>query len=140
MTNGNGILAGLMNATSIAAGLYTTHSGLIVQSVSGITSGRARSLVAGAVSLISLAIGGVAMALSSRSVGTGRGRVAAILALLLGLTGVVLSVMHLGSSTGGFGTGGGRAGAIVALVLGLIGVNLGGVALIRSRRRSSTND
>lgn len=93
------------------------------------TAGRARSLVGGIVSLISVIIGGLAL---SRSAGR-----AGIVALALGLIGMILSVIHLGTSTGGFGTGGGRAGAIVALVLGLIGVNLGGLTLARSRRSRS---
>ena len=92
-----------------------------------ITSGRAQSLVAVAVGLISVVIGGVAL----RSSRTGNGRASAILALVLGLISIALSVVHLANSTG-FGTGGGRAGAIVALVLGLIGTILGGLA--RSRR------
>ncbi len=90
-----------------------------------ITSGRARSLVAAVVGLISVIIG---LTLARN------GRAGAIGALALGLIGMVLSVVHLGMSTGGFGTGSGRAGAIVALVLGLIGMNLGGLALARSRR------
>jgi hypothetical protein len=104
-----------------------------------ITSGRARSLVAVAVGLISLVIGGLALMRSTRRIGTGSGRAGAIVALGLGLIGMVLSVVHLGRSTGGFGTGSGRAGAIVALVLGLIGVNLGGLALARSRRSRNTD-
>lgn len=123
---------------------YSTVSelGFIVDSTAGaITSGRARALVAAIFSLISLAIGGIALFRSSGRNPTGNGRVVAIVALVLGLIGVVLAVVHLGSSTGGFGTGGGRAGAIVALVLGLVGMNLGGLALVRSRRsRYSVGD
>lgn len=81
------------------------------------------------VALISLVIGGLALARS----GSANGRTAAIIALVLGLIGMVLSVVHLGSA-GGFGTGGGRAGAIVALVLALIGISLGGLAAARSGR------
>lgn len=103
----------------------------------GITSGRARSLVAAMVGLISLVVGVLAMARSSGRIGTGNGRGGAIVALVMGLIGMVLSVVHLGISTGGFGTGSGRAGAIVALMLGLIGMNLGGLALARSRRSRS---
>ena len=104
----------------------------------GITNGRARALVAAGVGLISLVVGGLALARSAGRIGTGNGRAGAIIALVLGLIGMILSVVHLGTSTGGFGTGGGRAGAIVALVLGLIGMNLGGLALGRSRRSGST--
>ena len=101
----------------------------------GITTGRAQALVAAGVGLISLIIGGLALARAAGRIGTGNGRVGAIVALVLGLIGMVLSVVHLAGSTG-FGTGGGRAGAIVALVLVLIGMSLGGLALARSRRRA----
>ena len=124
MKNTNGIL-------TVAVDLYATQLGFTAE----LTAGRARALVAAVVGLISLIIGGLALARSAGRIGTGNGRTAGILALILGLIGMALSVVHLGTSTGGFGTGGGRAGAIVALVLGLIGVNLGGLALARSRRR-----
>ena len=106
---------------------YATHFAV------DLTAGRARSMVAVVVGLISLGIGWLAV---SRSAGSGR--TVAIVALVLGLLGVVLSVVHLGSA-GGFGTGGGRAGAIVALVLALIGMSLGGLAVARSHRTHSTN-
>lgn len=109
---------------------------LAVQPAAGeITSGRARALVAVAVGLISVVMGGLARA---RSAGTGSGRTAAIAALVLGLIGMLLSVVHLGMSTGGFGTGSGRAGAIVALVLALIGTTLGGLTLGRARPSHNT--
>jgi hypothetical protein len=121
-----------------AVDFYNTRLGFIVDPPAGaITSGRARALVGVVVGLMSVVIGGLALARSAGRIGTGSGRVGAIVALVLGLVGIILSVMHLGTSTGGFGTGSGRAGAIVALVLGLIGMNLGGLALIRSRRSRS---
>lgn len=120
-------------------GFYATHLGFASEVTNGaMTSGRARALVGAVVGLISLIIGGLALARSAGRLGNGNGRTGAIVALVLGLIGMVLSVVHLGSSTGGFGTGGGRAGAIVALVLGLIGMILGGLALARSRRSHST--
>ncbi len=114
---------------------YTIHLGFAID----LTAGRARSLVGAVVGLISLMIGGVALARAAGHIGTGNGRTGAIVALVLGLIGLVLSVVHLGSSTGGFGTGSGRAGAILGLVAGLIGTNLGGLALARSRRSRSTD-
>jgi Family of unknown function (DUF6223) len=132
----------LIDAARAAVDFCTIHLGFAVDltdSVIGITSGRARALVAVGVGLISLVVGGLALARSAGRIGTGNGRAGAIVALVLGLIGMVLSVVHLGTSTGGFGTGGGRAGAIVALVLGLIGMNLGGLARARSRRPRSTD-
>ena len=132
----------LIDHAPAAVDIYSIHLGFAVDPTDGaigLTSGRARALVAAAVGLISLIIGGLALARSAGRIGIGNGRAGAVVALTLGLIGMVLSVVHLGSSTGGFGTGGGRAGAIVALVLGLIGINLGGLALARSRRSHSTD-
>jgi Family of unknown function (DUF6223) len=132
----------LIDDARAAVDFYTIHLGFAVDLTDGaigITNGRARAIVAAVVGLISLVVGGLALARSAGRIGTGDGRAGAIVALVLGLIGMVLSVVHLGSSTGGFGTGSGRAGAIVALVLGLIGMNLGGLALARSRRSRSTD-
>lgn len=126
----NGILTKLM----AASGLFIIRVMFALQVPAGtITSGRARSLVAGAFGLISLIIGVLALLRSAGRLGVGSGRIGAIVASVLGLIGMLLSVMHLASSPGGFGTGGGRAGAIVALILSLIGIILGGLALARSR-------
>lgn len=131
----------LIDAARATADFHSLHTGFAAglnDGAIGITSGRARALVAAGVGLLSLIVGGLALARSAGRIGAGNGRAGAIIALVLGLIGIILSVVHLGSSTGGFGTGGGRAGAIVALVLGLIGLNLGGLALARSRRSRST--
>ena len=129
----------LIDDARAAVAFYTIHLAFAEPTPVpiGITPGRARALVAAVVGLLSLVVGGLALARSAGRIGTGSGRAGAIVALVLGLIGMVLSVVHLGSSTGGFGTGSGRAGAIVALVLGLIGMNLGGLALARSRRSRS---
>lgn len=95
--------------------------------VTGITSGRARTLVIGVIGLVSLVIGWRAKALSAR--GTGRGRSWAIPALVLGGICVIFSAIHLITVTSGFGTGSGKAGAIVALVVGGTGMLLAGLAL-----------
>jgi hypothetical protein len=119
----NGILTGAV------VYLYSAQLSFAVE----LTAGRARALIGAVVGLISLVIGGLALARPSGPIGSGNGRAAAMVPLVLGLIGVLLSVMHLGSA-GGFGTGGGRAGAIVALVLSLIGMSLGGLAMARSHR------
>ena len=129
----NEILSGLIVACT---DFYTSHFGLIQPAAGEITKGRARALVAAVVGLISLVVGGLALARSAGRLGTINGRVGGIVALVLGVIGVILSVVHLGTSTGGFGTGSGRAGAIVALVLSLISINLGGLAVARSRRHT----
>lgn len=126
-----GIFTGLAAACTACANITP------VGFAADFTAGRTRAMMVAVVGLISLVMGGFALARSKRGTGTGSGRTAAIVALVLGLIGVILSVVHLGGSTG-FGTGGGRAGAIVALVLALIGVTLGGLALARSRRSAGT--
>ena len=100
----------------------------------GIGPGRVGAVVAAAVGLVSVVVGGLALARSSGRIGTGSGRAGALVAIATGLTADVLAVVHLAGSSGGFGTGNGRAGAIVALVIGLVGVNLGGVVVARARR------
>lgn len=96
--------------------------------VSGLTAGRAKSLVGTAAGLISLIFGWRTKGRSAR--GSGSGRTGAVVALSLGLIAIVLSILHLSVSAGAaFGTGSGKAGAIVALLLGLVGTTLGGLAL-----------
>lgn len=131
MKNRDGFPARLTAACAAFVFLATSCS---QPAQTGITEGRARALVGAVAGLISLIIGGLALARSAGLIGNGNGRNGAIASLTLGLIGVVLSLVHLGNSPGGFGTGGGRAGAIVGLVLGLIAICLGGLTLARSRR------
>ena len=96
--------------------------------VTGITTGRAKSLVGTAAGLISLIIGWRAKLHSKR--GNASGRTEGIVALLLGLLGIVLSVIHLSTSyNAALGSGSGKAGAFIALLLGLIGIIFGVLAL-----------
>jgi len=100
----------------------------------GFTSMRLRAIVAAAVGLISVVIGGLSLARSTGRFGIGNGRRGAVVAAVAGLVGIILAGLHLANSTGGFGTGNGRAGAIVAIAIGLIGMILAGLTLARSRR------
>jgi hypothetical protein len=125
---------GLVDNAGAAVDVYSTHLDFTVGlQVIGSGSGRTGAIVAAVVGLMSVVIGGLALARAGR-IGSNSGRAGAVVALATGLIGMVLSVLHLATSTGGFGTGSGRAGAIVALVVGQIGINLGGLALARSRR------
>ena len=127
MKKGDEILAGFIPVCAFVV-FHTNRLAIIFDAPSAtMTSGRARSLVGVVVGLISLVIGGLALARN-------RG---AIVAVVLGLIGIVLSVVHLVGSTG-FGTGGGRAGAIVALILSVIGMSLGVLARARSRPARNT--
>lgn len=101
--------------------------------VNGITPGRAAALVPAVLGLVSVVLGGVALA---RAV-VKPVRISGISALVLALVCVILSVLHLARATGAIGTGSGRLGAIVALVLGITGMVLGAWALARSRRKEN---
>ena len=89
----------------------------------GVTVGRAQSLAALAMGLLSLVLAGLAGARRNR----------ALAAVVVGLIGIVFSCVRLANSTA-IGTGSGRLGAIVALVVGLLGTCLGWRALARTRR------
>jgi hypothetical protein len=89
-------------------------------------SGRTVPTVAAVVGLISVVIGGLALARSA-------GRSRAVAALVLGPISVIVGGLHGANAAGGLGTGNGLAGAVVAVALGLIGTVLGGLALARTR-------
>ena len=101
--------------------------------VSGITPGRARSLIGGVVGLACLVLGWRAKN-RSRSANSNI-RTTAAVALILGSIGIVLSVVHLISTAGAvFGSGSGKAGAIVALGLSCVGMVLAALALSNEKR------
>jgi xanthosine utilization system XapX-like protein len=106
--------------------------------VSGITPGRAVSLLAGVIGLIGIVIGCMALSRTARRISSGRQM--GIVALAMGLIGMVLGGLHLASTTGSFGTGKGRAGAIVAMVVGLISLFLGRRAQARARRIAGSSN
>ncbi|WP_227997290.1 DUF6223 family protein [Nocardia australiensis] len=93
--------------------------------------GRAVPTSAAMLGLISVIVGGLALARSRRT-GTGRARI--IVALVLGPISVIVGGIHGANAAGGPGTGNGVLGAVFAVVLGLVGTALGGLALARSRR------
>lgn len=94
--------------------------------VKGITSARARSLVGGALGLISVIIGWRVKARAKQNTS----RSWKIAALVLGILAILWSINHLAGGAGSFGTGGGKAGAIVAIVLGMIGIAFSGPTLM----------
>ena len=98
MKKRNGIHTGLIVAYA-AVDFYTTHFGFTVAPTAGaITNGRARALVAAAVGLVSLVIGGLALARSAGRIGAGNGRAGAIVALVMGLIGMNLGGLALARS------------------------------------------
>jgi hypothetical protein len=121
---------------SLVPGLATSAPAHVATAVHGITPGRAQSLAALAVGLISVVLGALALARSVGPVGRAGRRSRAIVSLAVGLSGMILSALRLATASGGIGTGSGRLGAIVALVAALVGTVLGGLAMSRSRRTS----
>lgn len=118
--------AGLIIAlTTLATDVFPQMDQTSSSTVTGITSGRAKSLVGGVFGLASFIIGWKAKARKRRWV---------ITALTLGVIAILLGVIHLVNVTGGFGTGGGKAGAIVAVALGLVGclLNLNALRIKRA--------
>lgn len=123
----------LLLAAPDAAHVSLTASGYVL----GV--GRTMPSIAAILGLISVVIGGLALARSARRIGTGTGRTGAVVALTLGLISVIVGGLHMANSAGGLGTGNGLAGAVVALALGLIGLVLRGLALARSRRTAAAS-
>jgi hypothetical protein len=103
-------------------------------SVYTLSPGRIGAMVAAAVGLIGVVIGGRALARSAGRIDSGNGRRGAIVALVMGPIGLVLGGLVVATADGGVGTGNGLGGGIVAMMVGLIGMVLGGLALARSRR------
>jgi hypothetical protein len=100
------------------------------KAVTGITTGRAKSIIGGVIGLISVIVAWRAAANANATSGSQSKRTQAVIALSLGIIAIVLSVIHLNTSAGAvFGSGSGKAGAIVALVFGLIGTVRGGMTL-----------
>jgi hypothetical protein len=118
--NQNGNTADTRNVSAVPDGTATA--------VKGFTPGRTRSLVGGAVGLISLIVGLRAKKGSANGHPMVRRR--AIAAITLGLIGIAFSITHLSASANAaLGTGSGKAGAIVGLALSLTGLILGWRAL-----------
>lgn len=99
-----------------------------------LTFGRLWATSSAVLGLVSVAIGGLALARAGGRIGTGDGRRGAIVALVAGLIAGVIGALVLATADGGPGTGNGVVGAAAALVLGPLAMAVGGMALSRSRR------
>ena len=85
---------------------HTTHVVLAFQAApSGMTSARAVALLAAGIGLISVVLGGVALARATGRLKTGSGLALSVVALVLGFIGVSVSIVLLATSAG-IGTGG----------------------------------
>ena len=123
------LLAGLVHAVLVATGV----SEAAAVTVYGPTSRRLWATAAGALALVGVVVGGLALARSIRRLGNG-GRLGATVALVAGPVAAINGGLVLAVANGGPGSGNGVVGGAGALVLGGIGMALGALALRRSRR------
>lgn len=125
------IIAGLVYVLLIATHLSEPAA----TTVQGLTTRRLWATTSGLLALISVVIGGLALAFSTNHFGT-VGRLGVIVALAAGLVAVINGALVLAVANGGLGSGNGVVGGAAALVLGVIGIVTGGLALRGSRRRA----
>jgi hypothetical protein len=123
------LLAGLVHAVLVATGVSEPAA----ITVYGPTSRRLWATTAGALALVGVVVGGLALARSIRRIGNA-GRLGATVALVAGPVAAINGGLVLAVANGGPGSGNGVVGGAGALVLGVIGMALGALALRRSRR------
>ena len=104
--------------------------------VYGLTSKRQFALVALGLGLLSVIFGWRTFRKSARHTSILSGKSWPIVAIVTGLMAVIGSVLNLATANGGPGSGNGVLGSAQALVLGLTGMFLGGLAMIRFRRKN----
>jgi Family of unknown function (DUF6223) len=119
-----GLLAGLVHAVLVAAHLSVPAA----TTVYGLTSRRLWALLADALALVGVLVGGLALFRPAS------GRLGALAGLAMGLIAGVNGGLVLAVADGGPGSGNGVIGGAGALVLGVMAMALGGLALVRSRR------
>jgi len=105
--------------------------------VYGLTSKRQFALVALGLGLLSVIFGWRTFRKSARHTSILNGKSWPIVAIVTGLMAVIGSVLNLATANGGPGSGNGVLGSAQALVLGLTGTLLGGMAIVRFRRKKS---
>ncbi|MBN8578977.1 MAG: hypothetical protein J0L66_18700 [Cytophagales bacterium] len=139
------ILINTMIALAVIA-LYfgLVHVILIVANVSssapstvyGLTSKRQFALVALGLALLSAIIGWRTFRKSADHTDILHGKNWPVVAIVTGLIAIIGSVFNLATSNGGPGSGNGVLGSAQALLIGLAGIILGGLAIIRFRRKN----
>ena len=113
------------------------HDAAVFLQVSGITEGRAATILPLVLGLLTLVVGWIALARSAKQIKISR--LMSAITLATGLPGVLIGILHLVRATGAIGTGSGRLGAIVAMILCLVGMLLGVLASARSKRIAAGN-
>jgi uncharacterized membrane protein len=124
------LFAGLVYAVLLLAHVAEPDA----MTVYGLTSRRLWATIVALLAIISVVVGGLAVARPNSRFGAAYGRLGAIAALIAGLVAAINGGMVLVVATGGPGTGNGVVGGAAALVLGLIAMALNGLALAQTRR------
>ena len=104
--------------------------------VYGLTSKRQFALVALGLGLLSVIFGWRTFRKSASNNSILNGKSWPIVAIVFGLMAVIGSISNLATANGGPGSGNGVLGSAQALVLGLTGMLLGGLAIVRFRRKN----
>jgi uncharacterized membrane protein len=104
--------------------------------VYGLTLKRQFALVALGLGLLSVYFGWRTFRRSARHTSIFSGKSWPIVAIVAGLMAVIGGVLNLATANGGPGSGNGVLGSAQALVLGFIGMLLGGLAVVRFRRKN----
>ena len=107
------LLAGLVHAVLVATGVSEPAA----ITVYGPTSRRLWATAAGAIALVGVVVGGLALARSIRRIGNG-GRLGATVALVAGPVAAINGGLVLAVANGGPGSGNGVVGGAGALMLG----------------------
>ncbi len=108
-------------------------SDLLAVDPSTLTGDRVVATAAAVLALTGVVIGGLAV---TRTAARTAGRTSAV-AVAAGVLGMVVGGLVVVTADGGPGTGNGIVGGYAALVLGLTAALLGGLARVRTRRRSA---
>ena len=122
------LLMGLVHAVLIAARLAEPAGATVY----GVTSRRLGATAAGAVGLVGVICGGLALTRPAGRFRVASGRCGAIVALMSGLIALIGGGLLLAIADGGPGSGNGVVGAAGAVVLGVIAMGCGGSALVRT--------
>jgi hypothetical protein len=104
--------------------------------VYGLTSKRQFALLALGMALISVVFGWRAFRKSASRISVFNRKNGPIVAIVTGLMAVIGGGLNLATANGGPGSGNGVLGSAQALVLGLTGMFLGGLAMVRFRRKN----
>lgn len=121
-----GLLAGLVHVALVAAHLSEPAA----TTVYGLTFRRLWAALVAVLALVGVIVAGLALVRPSS------GRLGALAGLATGLIAGVNGGLVLAVANGGPGSGNGVIGGAGALVLGVVAMALGGLALVRSRRRA----